>query len=67
MVENISADEIVKSIERLLEPWPYHEFIIYTSGTGIPCQTIIDFYKNTNQLIIDRNGTKWRRGMVADE
>ena len=61
--KTIYVGDILNAIKRLAD-WPHttYPFKIYTSGTGIPDQIWIDFYKDTNQIIIARDGTEWRRG-----
>ena len=54
--------EIEKAIEHLLNHQPPKEFVLYTSGTGIPDETWIEYYKDTNVPIITRDGMMWRKG-----
>ena len=63
----ISADDIVNTIKQLIEFTPTGPFKIYTSGTGIPDQLWIDFYKDINQIIVARDGTEWLRGERLNE
>lgn len=54
--------EIAQCIDRLLNMQPPKEFMLYTSGTGIPDETWIEFYKDTDIPIIARDGSMWRKG-----
>ena len=36
--------------------------IFYTAGTGVPDELAVEYYKNSNQLVMTRDGTMWKRG-----
>lgn len=61
--DKITVDGILIAAERL-KNWPHQTgpFKIHTAGTGIPDKTLIDFYKDIDQIIIARDGTEWLRG-----
>ena len=54
--------EIAQCIDHLLNMQPPKEFTLFTSGTGIPDETWIEYYKDTNIPIIARDGSMWRKG-----
>lgn len=59
---NDIINEILKAAERLLNDQSPHEYMIFTAGTGIPDEVWLHHYKDTNILIITRDGSMWRRG-----
>ena len=68
-MEHISVDEIMRAIEEAAKPpsGAPAPFKIYTSGTGVPDDMWIDFYKDIDQIIVDRNGHEWNRGKRIDD
>lgn len=36
--------------------------VFYTAGTGIPDEVAIEYFKDTNVLVVDRNFNEWFRG-----
>ena len=59
-------DEILNVVKRLLGIQSPHKTTLFASGTGIPDKKLIEFYKDTDILIIARDGLKWRRGVRVE-
>ena len=36
--------------------------IFYTAGTGLTDEFAVEWFKDTNQLVMTRDGTLWKRG-----
>lgn len=66
--DSIFVDEILQAVNELMEYSPKsNEFVFMTAGTGIPDEFAVDFYKDTNQLAMTRDGRMWRRGEIVDD
>ena len=64
----ILLSDITKLIELARAPGrPPGPFKIYTSGTGIPDNIWIDFCKDIDWIIVDRDGHEWNRGKRIDD
>lgn len=59
-------EELSKAIERFLNEQPPSELTLFTSGTGIPDEMWIEYYKDTNIPVITRDGSTWRRGVKVE-
>ena len=67
-----TVDEICKAIVRAKESMlnfrqTCNPSIFYTAGTGIPDELAVEYYKDTNQYVITRDGTIWYRGQKIKE
>lgn len=64
----ISEEDIKKAAETLRNiPFYSGPPMFFTGGTGIPCQMVIDYFKDTNIIVITRDGTKYQYGKKMEE
>ena len=65
----ITVEDIQKAaaILREADSRPPGPFKFFTSGTGIPDEVAIKFFKNTNAIVITRDGTPYQCGRKMED
>ena len=59
----ISVDEIIETIEKFRNYRPKDmRTRVFTSGTGIPDNIVIDAYKDTGIIVVTRDGCEYLNG-----
>lgn len=71
----IKRDDILKAIDELVEinnayrnsKYDEHGALkFYTAGTGIPDSLAIDFFRNSNVVVITRDGAEYLHGEIKE-
>ena len=62
-MRGITIEDFQKAIDEFenadIQPGP---LVVYTYGTGIPDQVMIDYFKDINIIVQARDGTRWQYG-----
>lgn len=67
MVKPSDVQEIIKALDKLISREPDYLLCFYTGGTGIPDETAIDFWKDSNVVVVARDGTRYQYGKKMEE
>lgn len=58
----LEAYEILKN-----QPLRTDYYRFYTGGTGIPDELAVDYWKDSDVVVVTRDGTEWLRGKPREK
>jgi hypothetical protein len=64
----LTYQDIIDAVNKLRD-WPPHTgpYHFWTAGTGIPDEMAIEYWKDTNIIVVTRDGKKYQRGKLLED
>jgi len=67
MISEKDLREAIRILEEIESKPPEISHVFFTGGTGIPDEMAIEYWKDSNVIVVTRDGTQYQYGKILKE